>query len=885
MAVPRTYDLLINGMPYVLDHLWARAQGIAPMRSLEEEASIPIQRPDHEVGAYLAREKSDWYVEAYRNWQDGSGQRSLDHADADRSRFYSSYATDGSRQGELRLAPATVGLTAVAGAVPTAVACEGMGRLWCVWHGAHDNLYFYNQASDTWSVAPGTHPTDGSITACCSDGDYVYFAVTGSTAEGGAGNGVWKVRASTSSSKISALQKITGMCVVTGHLCVARDQVSSEEGVPNGSSAGFLDFTAEPNRAYVPCTPTGSSFWGPNLVSEELCALNSYAYWLVRSGEGAVIGEEAKVMRFSPIAEAYDFGEVQAFPVGFTGECMCSYLDVLYVGGYEKVPTYDDAGVSDSGMGEIYRLEPGGTWERVVHIGEEELADSRIFALTPYERFIYFIAGSQLYRYSIVHGGYEHAGQLASGVETLYWTDIGPSEWTETWDGSTAPPIDFVLTKSPTPNNPDLLVESSDGVTYLRANNRSWAVWRHADAALTGNAMMEFKVQGIVSNGGMHGIGNSDAALIVRTVAGVVFDGGTYCYVYLRRRSVGNYIWDLVGVYPDWRAAGNDPGHWVTIRLQLDHTNRKGLVFVNGVLRRSVDYVAISTAEPVWGTTSLKNAVFFSVGSPDEERKHEPVPQTRERERIYFDYLRYVRGVIVDPPPVTYRGDVARLVARYGSVFAVISSRNVYRTRRSSESAYATYGWMRVSDSSMGIDGVKKYLRYIDVLHESLKVGEEIRLTTYVDGEPYEVFVLNQAACAGERLSSISLPTGVGTRLAIDCYTAGFKIEFFGPGTSTPLVSTIVLRCTLETVNRYIYVLDCQDQSFDASDSGVYQEYSGETLIDNLRQIKGRAVEFWSPISGTFIGKFEDLELHHWRASDESESEYHGTVVLKVREL
>jgi hypothetical protein len=880
MAEPRSFDIKINGMPYVFAHAWAERHSTKANKSLEDEAKIPIQRPDHEVGAYLGRESSDWYVESYRNFQDGAGQRSLDHAAANRSRFVDSRSIDGSRQAEMRLAAATSTLTGVAGRTPTAVACEGMGRLWCVWRDAygHDALYYYDQATDAWYGAPNSsvYPYDGGISAICSDGDWVYFAVTGSLSV----NGVFKVRAGTSTVKISDVQSISAMAVCMGYLCVARDGVAGENPIPNGSSAGYLDFTAEPGRAYVACTPSETSVWMPNLVTEDLVALDdNFVYWLVRSGEGATIGEESRIYKFNPTAEGYAFGSAATFPTGFTAECLCGYLGRLFCGGYEKTPTVDNSAVSSSGMGEIYSLTPGETWERVVHIGEEELADSRIWSITAYERFIYFLAGSQLYRYSIVEGGYEHVGALASGVETAYWTDLPPASWTLTWDATGEPPASNWVREDSTNPAPDTHVECSGGLAYVRCENNAWSMWRHADPALTGDGMLEFAIQGIVSDGGMHGIGNSSAALVVRTVAGTVFEGNTYCYLYVRRRRNKIYEWDHVGTFPDWRANEKDAGHLVTIRLQLDDTAKAGYIYVNGELQRSIAYAELSLGQPVfWTTIPLANSVFFSVGSPRTD-------QTREKERIYFSYLRYNRGTLYDPPPTTMVGDSAKLIARYGSVFAAVSGAGCYRTSRYNERGYATEGWLRLSDSSMGIDGVKKYLRYTDVLHAPLGFDEEIRITTYIDGAPYETFVLNQAACGGERLSSLSLPTGFGTKLAIDAYTVGAKVELRGPGTSTPVVYAVVLRGTLETVRRYIYILNCYDLTPDSSGSGVDQPYSGQVLLANLRQIRGRAVEFESRIEGTFVGKIEQLELHHGIDTDGSESEYQGVVVVQVREL
>lgn len=883
MAVPRGYDVLINGIPYVAAHRWAAARDMTAMAWVEDEAEIPIQRPDHDVGAYLSRDRSDWYVESFRNWQDGAGQRSLDHADANRSRYHSSFCIDASRQGALRLQPATVSLAEVAGRRPTAVACEGMGRVWVVFRGTDgkDALYYYDQASDSWVLRGGAHPSDGVITAICSDGDYVYFSVTGAAA----GNGVYKCRAGTASTKISSVQKITGMCVVAGYLCVARDKVSGETNIPNGSSAGYLDFTAEPNRAYVPCTPNPGSVWMPELSTEDLVEVDDSAYWLVRSAEDTTIGEQTRLFRFNPLSEGGGFSPVATFPTGFVGECAAAGLGEVYVGGYYKAPKVDDSGPSASGMGVIYRVIPGGTWERVVHIGEDELTDSRIFAMACYERYLYFVAGASLYRLAMQRGGYEHVAELPTGVPTTSWSDIEPSGWTDSWEGETDPQSEGWSLTPRYDKDPKLVVESADSKTYLRCENASWALFRKADPQLTGDAMMEFSVTRIVSDGGMQGIGNSSAALLTRTVANKVYQGGTYCYVQVRRRQGGSFVWDEIGMWPAWKGTDPSGDKMVTVRLQLDHTNKRGVVYINGQEKRSIPYNQLPLSKPIFHTGKeektaipLKNAVFFSVGSPIND-------QTVERERIYYDYVRYVRGQLVDPPPVTYVGDQARLIARYGSVFSAVSGKAVFRTRRQGESAYATSGWLRTSETSMGIDGLAKYLRYIDLRHEPLGAGQQIHITPLVDGQSYETFVVSEASSPGDRQTILALPTGLRQQLAIEGSSVAVLIKLVGPGDSTPVLYNVTIRATIETVRRYQYILNCYDATPDASGSGVDQPYSGQVLIDNLRQIQGRSVEIESRISGRYIGRIERLELRQGIDTDGSESEYQGVVVLRIREL
>lgn len=886
MGLPRAYHVLINDIPYTLAEEWARLNEMPASKWIEREPRGSIQRPDAEVGAFTTKEESDWDGESYANWQDGMGQRSLDHADANRSRYETGWRLDGSRQGELRLQPASEELGGITGRTPTGVACSAGGVYYAVWRNAtsDDDLYYYNDALDTWTaITKGAgvdaSPTDGQISAVGTDGHHVYLAVTGSPA---GSNGIFRYIPGGATVWISHVEKVSAMSCYAGYLCLARDNVSGETGlpipVPDGSSAGYLDWAAEPNRAYVPCTPNPASIWNPSLVTVGLITHETHVYWLTKEKTG---GEEALLTRYNPIIAGYDFCEVARLPRGFVPTSIEAYSSRIFVGGHERTPTIDYKAVSASGIGVIYAVVPGEAWERLVHIGESELDDNRVFAMACWQRWLYFIAGASIYRWNLARGGYEHVDELELGVPVEHWSDVGAA-WTLVWDGSADPgSVGYVAEQSTSPP-PALAASYTASVAYFRVANAAWTVWHYDDPLLTGDGMMEFKVQGICSDAGIHGIANDEASLAVRTVADKA-KAGTYATLYVRRREVyidkngvtkTRYVWDSLGKYEAQTGSEN----WITARLILDDTEKIGKVFVNGELKRSLAYTHIPASAEVFPDVPVTNTVWFSIGGPVRD-------QTNKQERIYFDYVQYVRGLLIDPPPTTIVGAPAGLDAYYGCAFASISTKAVYRTRRELEQVYQTSGYAIMSASSCGWAGIAKYLRYVELVHDPINAGESVLVTIIVDGQEQDTLTFDQAVCGGASRSLIGIPSAVALWPGIEAATISAKVQLKGPGYSTPVVRGVNLLATLETVNRYQFVLNCYDQTPDSSGSGVAQPYDGQILIDNLRQVRGRPVSFDTALTGPFIGRIESLEFHDGVHTNASASEYQGIVVLQVREL
>jgi len=830
-------DVWLNSVAFAADRAWAAEHNTAAMMLIEDEAELEVRRPDPELGLYVAREKSDWCLQGYRDWQAGAGQRSLDHAGALTNRFYSSEAIDIATRGRIKLAPSLDEVETVANRTPTGVCCEGHSYQWAVWReaGGTDNLYF--RSTGNWTVAPGVaHPTTGQITAVICDGDYIYAAFTGA----GAADGIYKGRSLTAFVKVSDVENVTKMAVCMGHLCLARDYVTGE--TVNGSSAGYLDFTAEPNRAYVPCTPTTANIWMPNVDTKAFCVLDTHVYWMIASGQ------ETAIYRFNPIAVGYDFAEVARFKEGFLGEAMEGYLGRLFVGGYLRTANAVDNAISASGIGVLYGVLPSdNSYERLVRLGENESEDNRIMALAAHGDYIYMIAGAGLWRYDVTTGSYAHLGALASGVAATYWSDV--PAWTATWDGSAEPAAPWAFTKSTSPDGTPTLDFAGNRMNVKVANN-GWAMWKRDSVGMVADCMMETAIYGAVSDGGEFGLANDEALLRISVTKPAYMLGVIHLWVYR-----GGIPYP-VGAYPSGSAIGT------TVRLVLDDTLDRGYVYVNGFKKVTIPYSQLPLAT-VMGA-AMESCIYLSCGSTRGD-------QSSEGEEITYDYASFHATTIVLPPPVSYTGVTCALLASLSGIYSLISGDSVYALARTNQQSYATSGEVVTSESSMGTE-LLKHLRYIDVVHDFVGSGETIWVTPIIDGierEPYEIDSTETSRRTQLELSTLEEDGEVVN--SIEAYTVALKIGLEGPGDGTPEVISATVRGTVESVRRYQYVLSCLD---------TLGFYSPSQLIDHLKSISGRAIDVSANLGGTYVGKIERIEIHEARSAT-----YAGVAVVRIREL
>lgn len=401
------FDVIIDGHGFVAAWDWARQNGyLSAAIDVTDEGDVPYgSTPAAESQPLLAREKSDWYVWEVTNWQSGAGQRTHDEADALDARFYESARIDITSQGQVGLASVPVTLTNPFGWRPTGKVCSALGTVWAVFRqGPNDKVAYW--AGAEWRFPSGQPNTGGKVSSICSDGPVVYVAWPDSKVMQ---MRVTAAEASTTAMTTANVDRVTAMCVSSGMLCVAREGVHGEDGVPEGASAGYINYATP--RAYVPCTPTlGESetfITMPDLGIVGMCTEGTWAYILTANGQ------LTHIYRFQPLTGTFE--DAAGFADGFVGTCLCGTAGLVFIGGYYH-PGVDANGLelAGVGIGAVYMLSPGSGVELLTDIGEEVITDHRVQSVAPHGKRLAVIAGESLLWWDLVKGGWHHRSEVGT---------------------------------------------------------------------------------------------------------------------------------------------------------------------------------------------------------------------------------------------------------------------------------------------------------------------------------------------------------------------------------------------------------------------------------------------------------------------------------------
>lgn len=404
MSCPDRYDLFITngeGEGHGLICDWDR--GGAGLK-VDAPASLESTAVSTK-GDYGVRDAKDAFRVVQSDWSEGAGQKSYDRDQDSESAFWESKSIDTSTIGTMRLGP---GLTRTTDAtsLPYAIAALTDSGTPLVFRAVTGSPYVkYSSDGTTWTAVTGTIGDE----VCCfaTDGQYVYAVrVDTGAIHKGAKTG-W---ATHSSDPTNA--GFTHIAFSSGVLYAAKGA--------SGTAAQLGAFSGAATDVWTALAPDAGKNINASGVTFGLVAVGNYVYWGVTNG---MVTKVYKGLQGGGAVKD-ELAEVCSFPTGFVGASMYSYLNTVYVGGH-----FDAASV-DTGIGAIYAIINDSP-ALLTEVGDDKTIDNRVRALSAYERNLFFVANSQLWRWDLKYGGYSQwAGPLNSTAVTLYESLV----WIGTWD-------------------------------------------------------------------------------------------------------------------------------------------------------------------------------------------------------------------------------------------------------------------------------------------------------------------------------------------------------------------------------------------------------------------------------------------------------------------
>jgi hypothetical protein len=342
-------------------------------------------------GDYGVRDVEDYFRICQTDWSAGGGQMTYDREADSESAFRESLNIDVSTVGEFRLGP---GLLDAADELTTPVVLAALtdgSNVPTVYCGRSDTPYLvYSTDNVTWTACGAAL---GAAPAClATDGQKVYAATLGAGDGGGivyAGDtgGFASYSADASNMDVTALAFASGTLYATKY---------------DGTVAQLGYFDGATPSVWAALSPaSGAAINLPGLTTFGLVAKGSYVYWGITGGMVTKVYKGLFVDGSADVIE-----EVCAFPTGFVGASMCSYLDTVYVGGHF------DGTTANTGIGAIYAIIDDAP-ALLSDVGTDRDADNRVIAMCPYERSLYFVSGADVWRWDLVRGGYSHHCALA----------------------------------------------------------------------------------------------------------------------------------------------------------------------------------------------------------------------------------------------------------------------------------------------------------------------------------------------------------------------------------------------------------------------------------------------------------------------------------------
>lgn len=803
--------------------------------TIEKSATLESTRLASK-GEYGVKDVNDYVRIIQTDWSTGCGQETYDREADSESAFLSSWGIDTSRVGSIRLGPhvSEHALTSMTGPIIHGGGSESWGPiLWaaCSDSSVAQNRLRYSVDGATWlSITDASDPA-GTPTSLAHDGQHLFIAAGGkayavTTAAGGA-------------TAVSAADSdITHVAVAAGVLYGAKgsDSVAAQVGY----------YSALTSATWTAITPLAAEAIGAVGHTFGLVSLGSYVYWGVT---GAMYTKVYKVRRGTnddPQTIADTMEEVAIFPAGFVGSCMCAYVDTVYIGG--------GFGTSGGGHGAIYALIDD-TPALLTNVGADATHDNRVLAMTGWERSLYFVSDSQIWRWDIVSGGYSHhAGPLDSTAVMSYdgiW-------WDGEWTCNVIPGFG---------SEPDADVTTVGTATAV-SNGTSLLIKMHSP-----NASRTYTAVDAVA-----GIDDSVGTTLEMDVpANCIYDNSAKLSVGIRGSSKKAHITLSYAFIPGLKLlcrlysgttllsqAYTDPYSAHTFRLTLK--NGRAEVYIDGGKCMSNPATAANTTKAIW----LQGAseTFFS---------------STETKVIVSDVRWSSEGAYDSTAstmtPVTGVG----LAAMNGNIYAACSGVGCtkawggYFTTAGSGSSVEQAPFMMSSRSAANMPTVDKFFYGLVVnLQNVIPTGCDVKAAFVIDGyesgavsydtewsSDTELFFPIEAV--GKNISWALFPTSTDTSL-------------------TPVISEVAVLCkpVPKTTRVYSYFVRCWERVEDRI-GGEWDE-NPDIVRTWLEETANTVVEVERPDGSSYVGTIEELEMLEAAPSQKANGR-EGLLKVMIRRL
>lgn len=835
-AVPAKYDLVVTDSDgedtgLVIDWKQGGYSWNVERPNLPTNNSTPTVQNGE---AYDVRDANDFWRIVFTDWVKGAGQESRDTSEADAALFYESHSIDISKAGAFALGPASFPYDTDADDIdgPIYAALKTSGEVVGIpdgkpavfaafeppLEGGPDSVR-YSVDNVTWTpVDLGETPPSGSVTCFADDGEYCYVAFTGT-------DGVWRGQASDEEWEAwgtgADADGIVEMAYCNGVLYAAKGDATT------AAELGSFDMTT---GAWTKFNP---HYVSAGAVTAGLVKMGPYVYWTITNGVRSTV-YKANALADDPLAEW------ASFPTGFVALCSAEYGGVVYVGGYYDGPDDDNV----TGVGALYACTDSGP-VLVVQLGISS-EDWRVYAITAYEKFLYFVSHGSVWRYDLVHGGYSHWFVIAEAGDS---DDI---DW------------DVEETMASEPSEPAWTVlelggshAAEDGVLTMSATYPEDVAFVCADAGLDSEVgtTVEFEIpaNGVQGTYGYVTIddGTDSLNLYVGCNPG---GGGTY--------DASDQVW-LYSFYtmepiPSFYGICHwNYGEAATVRASLK--GGAATVWLNGQLTRTFTYLHEPEASP-------RIATGIST--------HLDVPA------VVFKLDRLAYSAAGNFSPHFAATGTTWLAAVRDAVWVGTTNaeirKQVAKASENSGVMYATAGSLSSSRSTARMSTIPKYFSSADVfLADPLAATETVSVQTIVDGVVADSGLITETS--DEKLRNYAIDRS-GREISV-------RTLLGSDGTSTPEVKQVVVKfIPMSTSNAlHTYTVNLRDN--------VQSAVSGQKYDQDPDAIMNRVVAWANQVltiqyAGlSFKGKLEAVEAKGYPQSRGQAADNQGTVRLTFREM
>ena len=842
MSCPDKYDLQITSIPLQQTHGlvcdWSKGGAGLKVEASNELKSSKVSTK----GDYGVRDANDFFRIVQTDWSEGGGQTTYDREADSENAFWSSRHIDNSKVGSFTIGPAS-STSDQTNALPDI--CAALSTyLVCAWNAAPFLKYSHDNV--TWTSCSGTMPASPP-TSLCSDGKYVYAAA----------NGVWR-GSTTNWALFTAETGIDYVAFTAGILYGAKDDTSTTAKLGWFSGAG----------AYTDLSPLAGSAFNAAGTTFGLVASGNYVYWGVTNG---VTTKLYKCM-YGGGATKDTFEEVCAFPSGFVGASLYSYLGDVYVGGHF------DGTATDLGIGAIYAVIADSP-ALLTEVGTDKTLDNRVLSMCAYERNLYFVSAGEVWRWDLRYGGYSHwAGPVQSTPLVSYLSIV----WIGDWACNAIPGTGAeknLQGGAATIHSPDDASVSDPSAAILNGAVKVTVNGR--------NAWLQYEAEHGTDAGGTLLISDgTGTTLEVLTPANLLtpwmyslayptfrfgLNGSSKC-IYLRVWYHSGSVWSC-GLYSGNLRTNMDTllglctisiaAH--TLRLTLKGTSAK--FYCDGVLKMSkTATAAASPAKTVWMRTSS--------------------PSTGDQDAIYSSLVNQMRwsddGAYDKRESQTITG--VGLACAQDAVWASCSGVGVMK---SDPSAYYVpsepdeAAELVSSQSAGSMPTVEKYFRAIHVqLDGVLPTGCTVAVDGTIDGNAFSGSDVTPLDALGDDTASLRI-----FNVDIIGKNIVYRVHITGTAELAPVVSevAVLFKPMPKTPKTYTYFVRCWD-AVESRLPGHEWDEDARTVADFLEDIANTVVTVERPGRPAFYGNVEGIEYLEAPPSDRSGGR-EGLYSLTIRSL